>query len=112
MKELEVTWARTMQVWWAFFWRSVVYIMVPAFFLGAIVGTVLAVRDVPLEPHAWKLQLAGGAIGLFVGIWLIRVILSKTYSGFRIALVAVPEAGPSARPAAFADGTTSGGVAS
>lgn len=92
MNELDVTWSRTMQVWWAFFWRSIVYVMLPAFLLGAVVGVVLVVNKVPLEPHAWKLQMAGGAIGLFVGVWLTRVILRKTYSGFRIALVAVPEA--------------------
>ncbi|MEC9407229.1 MAG: hypothetical protein VX549_08135 [Pseudomonadota bacterium] len=103
MNELDVTWGRTMQVWWAFFWRGIVYVMLPAFFLGAVVGVVLAVNKVPLEPHAWKLQMVGGAMGLFVGIWLTRVILRKTYSGFRIALVAVPEIEAAAQPSAPAD---------
>jgi hypothetical protein len=103
VKELDVTWSRTMQVWWAFFWRGIVYIMLPAFLLGAVVGVVLAVNKVPIEPHAWKLQMIGGAIGLFVGIWLTRVILSKTYSGFRIALVAVSEIETAAQHGAPAD---------
>lgn len=108
MNELEVTWARTIQVWWAFFWRGIVYVMVPAFVLGAGIGIALAVNKIPLEPHAWKIKSAGGAFGLFVGIWLTKLILSKTYSGFRIALVALPEVAVQVQQEAQADGPASG----
>lgn len=92
MKELQVTWVRAIEVWWAMCWRGIVYAMLPAFLLGAVAGIVLAVNKIPIEPHERKLQLAGAAIGVFAGIWIVKVILNKTYSGFRIVLVKTPAA--------------------
>ena len=93
MKELEVQWSHVLQVWWAFAWRGFVYAMLPCFVLGLMAGVFFAVRKIPIEPHMWKLQLLGFAIGLGMGIYVIRIVLTKTFSGFRIALIAVPPPG-------------------
>ncbi len=110
MREIELGWAHVLQVWWAYFWRGLVYMLLPAFSIGTAIGFFLGVNNVPLEPHAWKIQTVGGVIGLLVGIWLTKVILSKTYSGFRIALIAVPEPTTAVQQGAQAEGPASGGA--
>lgn len=90
MTELEVTWPRVLQVWWAYFWRGLVYILLPSLFIGAMAGIFMAFNKIPIEAHTGKLQLVGAVIGFLGGIWITRAILGVTYSGFRIALVATP----------------------
>lgn len=67
--------------------------MFPAFLFGIVLGFVLMANKIPFEPHKWKIQLFGAVFGLFVGVWA-RVILRKTYSDFRLALIPVPVSVP------------------
>lgn len=103
MNEIEVTWHRVLQIWWAWLWRNLLYVMLPAGLLGAVVGIVFAVNKIPLEPNAWKIQIASAAIGIPVSIWLLQEILKKNYSGFRIALIEIPESQPAVQQSAKAE---------
>ena len=109
--ELDVTWLRAVQVWWALFWRSLAYTVVPAGLFGGIVGAVLAVNKIPAEPHLWKVQVVCGVAGIFIGIWITKIILSKGYPGFRIALVAAGEADNRILPSGQAADPNSGAPA-
>ncbi len=90
MRELELTWGRILQIWWASLWRNLAYVMLPAAVAGFLFGFVLAINKIPVENHMGKMQLIFALYGLAAGIWITRIILGKTYGGFRIALVAVP----------------------
>ena len=89
MKELEPTWGRTLQVWWSLTWRAVVWVLPVTFFTGAILGAVMAFNHVSVKAHLWEFRIVGGAMGVAIGIWVLKGILSKEFSGFRIALIEV-----------------------
>ena len=85
LQELKVTWLRAATVWWAFVWRSLL--------IGFGIGFVAALL-VPL----FGMQAGGGWFTLLlylllipIGIWLFRLIMTKPFNGFRIALVPVIE---------------------
>lgn len=89
MRELEVTWGRAVQVWWAYLWRSFLYAILPCVVVGGVIGAVMALNKVPVEQHLWELRLVGFLIATPMAIWVTKVLLSKTFSGFRIALIEV-----------------------
>lgn len=91
MQELPATWPRVMEIWWGLFWRSLVFILLPSFLFGAVLGVVFALNKIEIQTHLWKIQFVFGVFGLLVGIWLIKIMLGKTYSGFRIALLPASE---------------------
>lgn len=91
MKEVEVTWGRVAQVWWALAWRGVLYAVVPSLIVGFVAGIYMALNNIPIAPNEWKIRLLGAFIGIGVGIWVTKIILTKSFNTFRIALIA-PEA--------------------
>jgi hypothetical protein len=93
--ELAVTWQRVLRVWWALAWRSFLAIPLGGA-LGCVVGFVMGFLG-PLmhvdQGHVmFAIQLVtipmGLAIGLLVGLWATRAVLRKSFSEFRIALIA------------------------
>lgn len=101
---LDVTWARALKVWWSLMWRGVLYGLVAGIGTGAIVGFVLAVVVYVAESAGLKGigdpigglmssigGLFGGIAGAAVGVWVVRNILRKSWSDFRIVLLPVAQ---------------------
>jgi len=82
-----VTWGDAVQVWWSLAWRSVVFILPASFIVGAILGLVMSVANIPIEPYRVPMQLLGAAIAICISIWIIKGLLNKSYRGFRLVVV-------------------------
>jgi len=88
MNELEVTWGRALRVWWSIMWRALLFCFIAGFIAGFIVGFIGGMSG--LDPKSIQLYagIAGAAVGIPIGIWVVKTVLGKKYSEFRIALVA------------------------
>ena len=88
--ELEVTWGRTLRVWWAYLWRNLIAIvaaMVLAVVVGAILGFILGAAGVPPKTIHFIGAPIGFAIGLAISIVPMKLILGKDFGEFRLLLV-------------------------
>jgi hypothetical protein len=87
MQELEVTFGRAAQIWWAWVWRAVLFGMLSSFPLGLLVSAI----GIPLGFNALQLMpvsmILGAIAGIIISIWAQGKILKKKFSTFRIALV-------------------------
>ncbi len=86
MEPVEVTWRRVLRVWWSYFWRATL--------LGALASILFATGA------AYVLVWLGypgytGQVGAMVGylvtipvsILCIKLLLGRSFSGFRLLLV-------------------------
>jgi len=88
--ELVVTWKRLLRIWWAYLWRSLITILgagVISFFIGLFTGLVLQYFGVNVNEARLPLQIMGGAIGLFMSVIPLQLVLEKDFGEFRIALL-------------------------
>lgn len=110
MQELEITWERALHVWWAFFWRCIAYVLPGSLVLGVAIAVIASLFNIDLEHYAWTLNALGFVVGFFVSWWVLKNILGKSFSGFRIALIASPSASTTARgpapPPTSSDGSS------
>ncbi len=88
--ELEITWGRTLRVWWAYCWRSLIAIVV-AFILGAfiggIIGFIVAMIGLPQEIINFVGLPIGVMIGLAASIVPMKLILGKDFGEFHLVLL-------------------------
>lgn len=92
MNEVEVTWKRAVKVWWSLFWKVALISVGLSFLIGMLLGFLGTAAGV--APTALRLisYLIGGAVGVFVGVAVLKSVLTKTFSDFRIVLVAKGQA--------------------
>jgi hypothetical protein len=87
MQEVEVTFSRAAQIWWAWCWRSLLFGMLS----GGSIGFIVAGIGIPLGFNALQLMpvniILGAISGVVVSIWVQAKILKKKFSTFRIVLV-------------------------
>ena len=87
MEEIQVTWKWTIKVWWSWFWRAVVWTFPTAFLFGFVAGIIIAAVGIdPSGMDVW-FQLFGACIGFFFGIFTLKTVLTKKFSGYRLALI-------------------------
>ncbi|WP_199609523.1 hypothetical protein [Flocculibacter collagenilyticus] len=89
MEEIEVKWIHAMQVWWSWFWRTMVWVLPVSFIIGVIVGVMFNVLDLSMYDNIYLIQMFGGAIGIYFSIKVMKKVLNKTFKGYRIALIKV-----------------------
>ncbi len=87
-KGLDVTWGKAAKVWWSLAWRVIVFGMLAGFVAGAVVGGIAGAAGVNTQTISSLGALSGMVVGIPVGIWVVRTILRKSWSDFRIILVA------------------------
>jgi hypothetical protein len=87
MNEVEVTWGHALKVWWSIFWRAVLFGAIAGFVAGFIVGVIGGVAGTDHDLIIRLSSLAGLIVSIPVWIWVVKVVLTKKYSNFRIALV-------------------------
>jgi hypothetical protein len=86
MRELELTWSRTICMWWLLVWRMVVGGAVLGFFAGAV-GAVVSIYSDLLEYAATFGAVFGYIAGIAWSPFVLRMMLRKKYGDFRLALV-------------------------
>ena len=86
MEEMELTFKRTMPVWWAFAWRAVLVFMLASLVLGLLIGVVEGITGSP--PLSIAVSSLHGFLVLIPGsIWALKAALSKAYGNYSIVLV-------------------------
>ncbi|MEX1024114.1 MAG: hypothetical protein WD226_03465 [Planctomycetota bacterium] len=92
MEQLEVTWGRTLIVWWSFVWRADVFSAIVGMVLGFVGGVVVVL----MGKSEWG-ALVGAVLGYLgsipVSICVMKIILEKRFNKFTVVLVKDVEAG-------------------
>lgn len=88
VEALEVTWKRTLLIWWALTWRVVLTSIIAGIAIGFVVGLI----GTGLGIASATLSNLSGTGGFFVGIlislhYFKSIIANKKFSDFEIRLV-------------------------
>ena len=89
--ELDVTWGRAAEVWFAFFWRNVIAAVgsvVAGGVLGAVLGIVLVAAGVSRDTIREATIAIGFVLGSAVSIIPMKMILGRDFGTFRLVLLA------------------------
>ncbi len=76
---LEVTWKRTLLIWWSFVWRSGVW--------GGIGFSLVGVLFFLVMPQAMFL---GYVVGLIISVWILRMVLKNQFAFSEFDIVLLP----------------------
>ena len=87
MTELEVTWDRTLKVWWSLAWRAVLFGFLGGFVIGFVVGFLGGLVGAEKQVVMLLYKMAALIAFIPIGIWVVKVVLIKRFPGFRIALI-------------------------
>lgn len=87
MSEIEVTWGRVVKVWWSLAWRGILFGFLAGAGAGFVIGFLGAMGGMSRESTSLYSMLAGGAVGVPIGLWVVKTVLSKRFSDFRLALI-------------------------
>jgi hypothetical protein len=85
---LDVTFERTIAIWWSFSWRAVVFSVPLGAFLGLVGGLIVGGAGHP-ELGGAVGALLGWCASIPVSIAVLRMVLRKQFSGFAIKFVKV-----------------------
>lgn len=88
--ELEITWKRTIRIWWSYFWRNLIAIiasMITGGIVGAILGVTLGALGVSVETIQIIVMPVGFIIGLAISIIPLKMILGKDFGEYRLVLI-------------------------
>lgn len=85
-KELQVTWWRATKIWWSLLWRGIFYVLAVTLPLGFLIGITAAAFGVVESVRPYS-EILGGIVGIPIGIWVVKIVLNKHYSDFRIVLL-------------------------
>ena len=86
-RTLEVTFSRAAKVWWILSWLAILFGSLAGGAAGFVIGIICAAARVAPEQIRRYGGLAGVAVGIPVGIWVVQTVLKKSWSDFRIVLV-------------------------
>ena len=78
---LEVTFKRALSIWWAYFWRHMLYGGAAAFVVGRLVG---------LGGSHLLLSLSTVLVVALVSMLVLGIVLHRQFRHFSIRLVAAP----------------------
>lgn len=87
MEVIEVTWRNTLQIWWSWCWRSMLWTSISVFLVGTAIGLTLGVLGISQEPYRVFIDILYGVIGIIFGLSALKAVLSKEFRGYRIVLV-------------------------
>lgn len=88
--ELEVTWGRTIKVWWSYAWRNLIAIIVSMILggiAGFIIGFIMTAFGAAEETMKTTATIVGFIIGVAVSIVPMKMILGMNFGEFRLVLL-------------------------
>ncbi len=86
---LEVTWKRTLLIWWSFVWRSGVWGGVGAFLVALPISFVMLV-NYGSGPWANRAMFLGCVVGLIISVWILRMVLKNQFAFSEFDIVLLP----------------------
>lgn len=87
--EIEMTWKRTLPIWWAHLWRSIIAFVasiVAGGMVGFVIGFTLGMMGASNDTIKVVCGFFGGAIGLAFSVVPMKMILGKKYGNYRLVL--------------------------
>jgi len=84
---LEVTWGRAAKVWWSMVWRAVLFGGLGGAAAGFVLGAAMGAAGASVQTISSVTSVIGLVVGIPIGIWVVRNVLGKSWSDFRIVLV-------------------------
>lgn len=87
MQELDVTFGRAAQIWWAWLWRALLFALLFGCLAGIVVGVGASILGLQVQQLTPVMLSLGLAVGVIVSIWVLTKTLKKKFSSFRIALI-------------------------
>jgi ABC-type uncharacterized transport system permease subunit len=102
--EFEITWKRSVRIWWAWLWRSfitlvVAFVIVVAlgFGIGFVIGFIMSKLGFQTETIVFISSILGyifGCVAILIGLLLpLKMILGKDFGEFRLVLLAKDTSG-------------------
>ena len=107
--ELEVTWGRTIRVWWSLLWRNLVAILaagVTGAIIGGVLGAIMGAMGVPVKTIQIVTLPIGFVLGLGISVVPLKMILGKDFGEFRLLLVPKHAAQPTVQADDFASSSS------
>ncbi|MBV8313498.1 MAG: hypothetical protein JOZ53_00930 [Planctomycetaceae bacterium] len=89
---VEITWGRATKVWWSLTWRWSLFVVITGFISGFVIGflkSAAGASNQTIETVKIVANWTGVFLGIPVYIWVVRSVLRKSWSDFRIALVPI-----------------------
>lgn len=90
--EVDITWGRTLRVWWSYAWRNFIAVIASVIaggMLGFVLGLVMgALGANPATIKALTFPF-GFIIGLAFSVVPMRMILGKQFGDFKLALIKI-----------------------
>lgn len=86
METLPITWALALRVWWSFTWRGLLLGILAGAGVGAFAGIILGAMGMVGQIAVFA-QYLGMIVGIIAGVWVVKMVLSKPFKGYRIALI-------------------------
>jgi membrane associated rhomboid family serine protease len=87
MREVEITIGRLLRVYWLFLWRAIIGGLVIGAVFGFVIGFIMGAAGFAQAQIAVVTSTAGLIIGTVWSVVVVRMMLEKQYSDFRIALI-------------------------
>lgn len=88
VKIVEINWMRALKVWWSIAWRSLLFSFLGGFVVGFILGFIMGMAGIDPKTIESTCRLAGAIISIPIGIAVVKIVLGKKFSDFRVALIA------------------------
>jgi hypothetical protein len=90
---VDVTWGRAAKVWWSLIWRAMIVGGIAGGLIGGGTEFIVQTTGVSRQLIMMLKYLAGFILTILFGILIVRVVLRKSWSDFRIVLVPKNRAG-------------------
>lgn len=92
MREVEITIGRLMRICWLLLWRALVGALVIGAAFGFVIGFIMGAAGFAQAQIALVTSTAGLIFGAVWSVVVVKMMLEKHYSGFRIVLIERDEA--------------------
>lgn len=90
MQELELTWSQVIRIWWAAFWRWLIWANLSVGFVFGIVAIGLWAAGIHYVPLSFWITDGAVLLSIPAGFMALRLALKAKYKGFRVAFIADP----------------------
>jgi len=84
---LPCTWKRVLRIWWAGFWRFILYNILFYIVIMLIFLLIWVITKVQINIQGFLGEVLNMVTTSLIGVWIIKTILGKKYSKFMIKLV-------------------------